>query len=346
MLIRRSNSRRAAQARIGAGRLHGSVATVWGWLAVLMCLVMTAPAAAQDSFPLKPVRLIVGFQPGSSSDVAARIVAQQLSQVLKQKVYVENRAGASSGIAARAVAAAAPDGHILFLATVANVINAAANSPTDIDLARDLLPVALMGRVPNVLVLNPALRIGTLEAFIARAKAWPGEITYGTAGNGTALHMAAALFSVLAEVKMTHVPYQGSAAAITDLLAGRISSMFAPVSSVLPHIRSGKLTAIASTGSARSSIIPELPTLAELGVRGFESTVWFGVMSPLGLPTRTESILASSIREAVASPEVQAQFRSNGIEASVMLVGDFGAYIRSETDKWARVIESQGIRLF
>ena len=315
-------------------------------LPALVLWLMASVVAAQDIYPLKPIRIVVGFQPGSSSDVAARIVAQKLGPVIGQNVVVENRPGASSGIAARAVAAAPPDGHVLFFATVANVINTAANSPTDIDIARDLLPVALVGRVPNILVLNPGLGIDNLEAFIRRVKFRPGEIAYGTAGNGTALHMAAALFSVMADVRLLHVPYQGSAAAITDLLAGRISVMFAPASSVLPHVRSGRLTAIASTGSTRSSIAPELPTLSELGLRGFESTVWFGITAPPGLPARAESILVSAIREAVGSPEVQAQFKSNGIETSILNLGDFGAFIRRETDKWAQVIESQGIRLY
>ena len=315
-------------------------------LPALALISIAATVAAQDVYPQKPIRIVVGFQPGSSSDVAARIVAQKLGPVIGQNVVVENRAGASSGIAARAVAAAPPDGHVLFFATVANVINAAANSPTDIDIARDMLPVALVGRVPNVLVLNPDMGIDTLEAFIRRVKTRPDLIAYGTAGNGTALHMAAALFSVTADVRMLHVPYQGSAAAITDLLAGRISVMFAPVSSVLPFIRSGRLTAIASTGGTRSSIAPELPTLSELGLTGFESTVWFGITAPRGLPARAESILTSAIREAVSSPEVQSQFNANGIETSILNLSDFAAFIRAETSKWARVIESQGIRLF
>lgn len=312
----------------------------------LMLMLMADMVAAQDAYPHKPIRIVVGFQPGSSSDVAARIVAQKLALVIGHNVVVENRPGASSGIAARAVAGAPPDGHILFFATVANVINTAANSPTDIDIARDLLPVALVGRVPNILVLNPDLGIDKLDALIRRVKSRPGMIAYGTAGNGTALHMAAALFSVMADVSLLHVPYQGSAAAITDLLAGRISMMFAPASSVLPYIRSGKLTAIASTGSVRSAIAPELPTLSELGLSGFESSVWFGVTAPLGLPPRAESTLVSAIREAVGSSEVQAQFKSNGIETSILNLGDFSAFIRRETDKWARVIESQGIRLY
>ena len=315
-------------------------------LPALALISIATTVAAQDIYPQKPIRIVVGFQPGSSSDVAARIVAQKLGPVIGQNVVVENRPGASSGIAARAVAAAPPDGHVLFFATVANVINAAANSPTDIDIARDLLPVALVGRVPNVLVLNPDMGIDTLEGFIRRVKTRPDLIAYGTAGNGTALHMAAALFSVTADVRMLHVPYQGSAAAITDLLAGRISVMFAPVSSVLPFIRSGRLTAIASTGGTRSSIAPELPTLSELGLTGFESTVWFGITAPRGLPARAESILTSAIREAVSSPEVQSQFNANGIETSILNLSDFAAFIRAETSKWARVIESQGIRLF
>jgi tripartite-type tricarboxylate transporter receptor subunit TctC len=329
-----------ACADTGVMRRFGRTLAAWA-MASLACA-----AAAQDIYPQKPLRIIVGFQPGSSSDVAARIVAQKLGPVIGQKVVVENRAGASSGIAARAVAAAPPDGHVLFFATVANVINTAANSPTDVDLARDLLPVALIGRVPNILVLHPDLGITSLEGLIRRLKYQPDHIAYGTAGNGTALHMAAALFSAMADVRMLHVPYQGSAAAVTDLLAGRIWLMFAPASSVMPYVRAGRLTAIASTGSLRASSAPQLPTIAELGLKGFESSVWFGIAAPPGLPARTESILVSALREAVASEEVQAQFRSNGIETSILNLGDFAAYIRAETAKWAQVIQSQGIRLF
>lgn len=314
-------------------------------LAAALCGA-AAPAPAQPAYPVKPVRIVVGFQPGSSSDVAARILAQKLATVLGQNVVVENRAGASSGIAARAVAGALPDGHVLFLATVANVINTAANSPTDVDIARDLKPVALVGRVPNVLVLNPGLGLTSLGALIRHARAWPEDLRYGTAGNGTALHMAAALFSVQAEVKLTHVPYQGSAAAITDLLAGRISMMFAPLSTALPYIRAGRLTALATTGAVRSPIAPDLPTLMELGMRDFESTVWFGIAAPNGLPRQVEGILASGIREATESAEVREQFRAAGIEPSLLLLSDFGDLIRRETQKWARVIEAQGIRLF
>jgi tripartite-type tricarboxylate transporter receptor subunit TctC len=312
---------------------------------VILLILLSGTANAQDGYPQKPLRIIVGFQPGSSSDVAARIVAQKLGPVIGQNVVVENRAGASSGIAARAVATSPADGHVLFFATVANVINTAANSPTDVDIARDLLPLAMVGRVPNILVLNPELGIESLDALIRRLKYQPDHIAYGTAGNGTAIHLAAALFSVMADVRMVHVPYQGSAAAITDLLAGRIWVMFAPASSVLPHVRAGRLTAIASTGSTRSSIAPDLPTIAELGLKGFESTVWFGIAAPLRLPARTEGILVSAIREALLSEEVQSQFKVNGIETSILNLGDFGDYIRAETAKWARVIKSQGIRL-
>lgn len=333
----------AVRPHVQSCRRHGSRGALV--LAAALCGV-AAQAPAQSAYPVKPVRIVVGFQPGSSSDVAARIVAQKLATVLGQNVVVENRAGASSGIAARAVAGAPPDGHVLFLATVANVINTAANSPTDVDIARDLKPVALVGRVPNVLVVTPHLGLTSLGALIRHARAWPNDLSYGTAGNGTALHMAAALFSVQAEVKLTHVPYQGSAAAVTDLLAGRISMMFAPLSTALPYIRAGRLTALATTGAARSPIAPDLPTLMELGLRDFESTVWFGIAAPNGLPRQVEGILASGIREATESAEVREQFRAAGIEPSLMLLSDFNDLIRRETQKWARVIEAQGIRLF
>jgi tripartite-type tricarboxylate transporter receptor subunit TctC len=318
-----------------------------GAAAFLTALLCALPACglAQDSYPSKPIHLLVGFQPGSTSDVAARIVAQKLGQVIGQAVLVENRAGASSSIAARAVSASAPDGYTLFYATVANVINTAARGPAEVDISRDLSPVALIGSVPNILVLNPALGVDTLEDFIKLAKSKPGELPYATAGNGTALHMAAALFSMMADVKMLHVPYQGSNAAMADLLSGRTALMFGPISTVMPHIKSGKLKAIASTGLRRSALVPDLPTLSELGLKDFESTVWSGIMAPPGLPPKVEAALASAVQAAVNSPEVQAQFKAQGIDSSLLLQKEFATYIRSETDKWTRVIQTSGIKL-
>lgn len=306
-----------------------------------------APAAgfAQEPYPNRPIRLLVGFQPGASADVAARITAQKIGALLGQPVVVENRPGASSNIAAKAVAAAPADGYTLYTCTVANVINTAAKGNATVDIGREMLPVARIGAVPNILVVNPSLGVDTLPALVALLKAKPGQIAYATAGTGTALHMAAALFSQMAGVQMLHVPYQGSAAAVTDLLGGQTQVMFGPASSVVPHVRTGKIKAIASTGAKRTSAAPDLPTLDELGMKGFESVVWVGITGPNGLPPAVVKALETATQNAVAAPDAQSQFNAQGFESGAQGQAEFAGYVRSETEKWTRVIQAAGIKL-
>ena len=230
------------------------------------------PAAAQQSYPNRPIHIIVGFQAGSSSDVAARVVGQKLNEILKTMVVVENRPGGSSDVAAKAVAAATPDGYTLYLATVANSINFAAKGRTTTDVSSELIPLAQIGEVPNILVVNPDVQARTISDVIRLAKEKPGELAYASAGSGSALHMAAELFSTMTGVRLLHVPYQGSAAAMADLLTGRTSLMFAPASTVMEFIKSGKLRAIASATAKRLASAPDLPTAAEQGAH--QSTNW------------------------------------------------------------------------
>lgn len=313
----------------------------------LLLALALAPAAgfAQEAYPNHPIRLLVGFQAGASADVSARIAAQKMGTLLGQAVVVENRPGASSNIAAKAVIAAPADGYTLYVCTVANVINTAAKGNATVDIARETLPLARLGAIPNILVLNPSLGVDTLPAFIALLKAKPGQIAYATAGTGTALHMAAALFSQMAGVQMLHVPYQGSAAAVTDLLGGQTQVMFAPASTVLPHVKTGKLKAIASTGAQRTSAAPELPTLDELGMKGFESVVWVGITGPTGLPPAVVKAIETAAQSAVGAADVQSQFKAQGIEPGAQDHTGFAGYVRSETEKWTRVIQSAGIKL-
>jgi tripartite-type tricarboxylate transporter receptor subunit TctC len=302
-------------------------------------------ATAQEAYPSHPIRLLVGFQPGSASDVGARISAQKMSQLLGQSIIVDNRPGASSNIATKAVATAPPDGYTLFFCTVANVINTAAKGAAVVDIGREMGSVGMIGGVPNILVLNPSLNVDTLPALIALLKSKPGQISYGTAGVGSSLHMAAELFSFMAGVKMLHVPYQGSSAAVTDLLGGQTQLMFAPTSTVLSYVKAGRLKALASTGSRRTAAAPELPTLDELGLKGFESSVWYGIVAPPGMPPKVTAALEAAIAATVAAPEVQAQFKAQGIEGNALNAKDFNAYIHSETEKWAKVIQVSGIKL-
>jgi tripartite-type tricarboxylate transporter receptor subunit TctC len=320
------------------------------WLAhgvavvALSTSAMLVHAQAQDNYPDRPIRIIVGFNAGSSSDVSARIIAGQLSDSLKSAVVVENKPGASSEIGARYVASAAPDGYTLYLGTVANCINFAAKEKY-IDLATGLEPITEFGEVPNLLVTTPSLDAHTVKDVIRIAKDKPGQLSYASAGTGTALHMAAELFSAMAGVQMLHVPYQGSALAMPDLIAGRVSIMFAPASTVIPLIKSGALRAIATTGAHRSTFMPELPTIAEEGLPGFESSVWAGLLAPKDTPQNIEEKLESAILGAAAAPDVKQKFAAQGFDVVTRGQENFTLYIHSENSKWATVIKERGLDL-
>jgi tripartite-type tricarboxylate transporter receptor subunit TctC len=302
-------------------------------------------ASAQDAFPSRPIRIIVGFNAGSTSDVSARILAGKLAEVLNASVIVENKPGASSEIGARYVAGSAPDGYTLYLGTVANCINYAAKKESFTDLATGLEPIAEIGEVPNILVVTPSLDVHSVKDLIRLAKEKPGHVSYASAGSGTALHMAAELFSAMAGVKMLHVPYQGSALAMPDLLAGRTSIMFAPASTVVPLIKSDKLRAIASTGAHRAEIMPDLPTVSEEGLTGFESSVWAGLLAPKGLPPAIEHRLEEAILAAAKTGDVKQKLAAEGFDVVTRGHEAFTAYIESENAKWAKVIQDQSLKL-
>lgn len=311
-----------------------------------LAAVVLGPAAfaQSEAFPAKPVRVLVGFPAGSSTDVATRVMAQRLGQLLGQQVIVENRAGASSNIAARAVATAPADGYTLFVGTIANTINATLQAASSVDISKELLPVAMMGSVPNLLVVHPSLGVDTVDQLIAKAKAEPGRITFASSGNGTSPHLSGELLAHMAGVRMLHVPYKGSSPAVVDLLAGQVLSMFSPASTVLPHIRDGKLKALASTGLKRASSMPDLPTVDELGLKGFETSVWFGINAPRGTPAAVIERLRQAVQAAQDSPEVQAQFKAQGIELVRAGPAEYATQIRSETDKWARIIKAANVQ--
>lgn len=302
-------------------------------------------ATAQGSFPDRPIRIIVGFNAGSSSDVSARIVAGELSDSLKGSVVVENKPGTSSELGARYVAASAPDGYTLYLATVANSINYAAKSDKFSNPATDLQPIAEIGEVPNVLVVTPSLNAHSVQDIIRLAKEKPAQLSYASAGNGTALHMAAELFSAMAGVRMLHVPYQGSASAMPDLLAGRVAIMFAPASTVVPMIKSGSLRAIAVTGAHRAASLPDIPTVAEEGLPGFESSVWAGLLAPKGTPVTIQKRLETAILAATTTPKVKAKFATESFEVIPRGEADFTDYIKAENAKWSGVIKERDLHL-
>ena len=314
-------------------------------LALAMCTALLAASVAAQAYPSGPVRVIVGFPPGSAADVAARVVTNQLGQILGTSFVVENRPGAGSNIATEAVARAPADGYTLLMGTVANTINHSLYPDLRFSFATDFVPIALLGTVPNLLVVHPSVDAQTVAELIAAAKAKPGTLTYASSGNGTSPHLSSELFSEMTGVKLVHVPYKGSPPAVVDLLAGRVSLMFSPASTVLPHIKSGKLRALASTGLTRASAMPELPTLSESGLSGFDTGVWFGLLAPAKTPPAIVERLAKAIAQARESAELKSQFGSQGIDLLQGGPKEFGEYIEKEIAKWAKVIKAAGVKL-
>ena len=312
--------------------------TLRRFLSTALVGLALSTAQAQD-YPSRPVRLIVGFAPGAGADVSARLLAPDMSKALGQQIVVENRPGAGSNIAAELVARAPKDGYTLLMGTVANVINGAIK-PLPFDFAKDLAPIVLAAEAPNILVVKPSLGVDTVPALIALAKAKPGELTFGSAGVGTSPHVSGELFNIMAGVRILHVPYQGSAQAMTDLLGGRISLVFSPASTAISHIRAGTITALASTTRKRPAIAPDLPTIDEAGLPGFETAVWFGLNAPAGTPRDIIEKLAHAANAALEAPEVASALQTQGIEPIGGTPEDYGRYIAGETQKWAAVAKA------
>jgi len=310
-------------------------------LAVLLAAfaILAQPARADD-YPTRPVRLIVGFAAGSSGDVIARIVAHKLSELLKQNVAVEDKPGASSMVATDYVARSAKDGYTLMFATIATTINMtllAGNAP---NVEKDMTPIALVGSIPNILVVDPKLGVSDVKGLIALAKQKPDELLYGASGLGSGPHLATELFKQMAGVKMTGVLYPGSGQTAVDLIAGRIQVMFAPAPTVLGLIKDGRVKPLATTEAKRSNIAPDLPTVAEAALPGYAAGLWFGILGPGGLPKRVIDKLSEATNAALKDPTVLQGLQSQGLNAAGGSPEDFARFIKSETERWARVIKS------
>ena len=299
--------------------------------------------ARAQAYPNRPVRIIMGFAPGASGDIAARLLAQDLGKHLSQQFIVENRTGAGSTIATNFVAHAAPDGYTLLQGTVANTISPIITPNIGYDFQKDFAPISLFATLPNIIVVNPSLGVHSVKELIKLAREKPGELTFGSAGVGGISHFGGELFNVMAGTKIVHVPYTGTAQAATDLLGGRLQVMFSPASTVLQFIAEGKLVALASTGARRASAAPDLVTVSESGLPGYDTVGWFGLLAPAGTPREIIDRVAAASNEALKAPEVAASLAVQGFDKAGGSPEDFAAFIREDTAKWTRVARAAGL---
>jgi tripartite-type tricarboxylate transporter receptor subunit TctC len=302
--------------------------------------------AAAQAYPTKPVTLVVPFPAGSTTDLIGRILAGKLTESLGQQVIVENRGGAGGAIGTESVARAAPDGYTLLMGTIGtHSINVSVYPKLGYDPIADFSPIIQFGTAPNVLVVNPALPVNSVRELIAYAKARPGQLNYGSSGNGTSNHLSGALFSAREDLKATHVPYRGGAQAITDLLRGEISFMFYHYLPLLGHIQEGKLRALAVTSASRISALPNVPIMSEAGISDFEVSAWFGVYAPAKTPPAIVRKLHADIAGIINAPAVRESLIAQGIDPVSGTPDDLVALMKSEIERWARAVELSGARL-
>jgi len=303
-----------------------------------------APAHAQD-YPSRPLRVVVPFSPGGAVDGPMRVIAQELSKRLGQQVIVENKPGAGATIGTELVAKAAPDGYTLLLASQTNAISATLYPKLPFDPIEDFAPISLIGREPGVLVVNPALPVKTFQEFIAYVKERPGQIDYASSGNGSGQHLFAALLASTTGLRMNHIPYRGSGQATTDLLGGQVMVSIPGTAGMVGHIKAGKLRALAVTGAKRSPQLPDVPTVMESGVPGYEAYVWMGLLAPKGTPAPIIERLNRELMQVLATTEVKNYMATAGIEIVGSTPAEFGRFFRSEKELWAKVIRETGAKI-
>ena len=320
--------------RMARNVLHGLVA---------MLVVCNSPIHAADTYPAKPVKLVIPFPPGGSNDVVGRVIATQLGERLGQQVVVDNRGGAGGVIGTEMVAKALPDGYTLLFISSAFAANSSLYK-LPYDPARAFVPVAMIAAGPNVLAVAPTLQVNSVRDLLALARQKPGQLNYASAGIGSFQHLGSALFVSMAKVDVVHVPFKGGGPAMVDVIAGNTQIMLGSLVQTLPQIRSGKLKALGVGGQKRSPTLPEVPTISEAGVPGYDAVNWWGIIAPAGTPASIVSRLHRELGLIVQTTEMQKRFESEAVEAIQMSSAEFGQYIDRETVKWARVVKDAGIK--
>jgi tripartite-type tricarboxylate transporter receptor subunit TctC len=313
--------------------------------AVSAMLTCCAGIATAQTYPSKPIRLIAPFPPGGSTDLLARLIGQKLTDAWGQQVIVENRGGAGGTIGVELAAHAAPDGYTIVMGHIGTFgMNPTLYPKLPYDPIKDFAPITLLAMVPNGMVVHPALPIRSVQEFLAMARARPGQLNYGSGGSGSAAHLAVVYFELLAKVRLTHIPYKGTGPAIFDLIAGQTSMMITGMAALMPHIKSGKLRPLAVGTARRLTVMPELPTLAESGVPGYEATQWYGILAPAATPRDIVMKLNAEIVKSLARPEVRERLAADGVDPVGNTPEQFGAHIKAEIARWAPVVKASGAR--
>jgi tripartite-type tricarboxylate transporter receptor subunit TctC len=316
------------------------------WIVAAALLAAFAPFAGAQGWPSKPIRYIVPFAPGGTTDILGRTIAEKLSTVLGQPVIVENKPGAGGGVGAELVAKSPPDGYTIMGGTIStHAINASLYKSLGYDPVRDFVPITLIARVPNMLVINPTLPARDVKELIALLKANPGKYSFASSGNGTSQHLSGELFKTMTGVDMQHIPYKGSPPALADVVGGQVAMTFDNITTALPLAKSGKLRALAVTTASRSAVAPDVPTLAEAGLSGYEVGSWQGVFAPAGVPPEIVSRLNTEIVKIINLPEVREKLVALGADPAPNSSAEFAALVRSEVAKWSDVVKKSGAKI-
>ncbi len=313
---------------------------------VVVLLMCASPApAAEDNYPNRPVRLIAPFSAGGGVDIVARMVAQRLTEKWGQQVVVDNRIGATGIIGTELARNSTPDGYTLLMGNAAtHAVNVSMFKKLPYDAVKDFIPITLIGRVPEMLVVHPALPAATVKDLIALANSKPGEMTFGSAGAGSPPHLAGELFQQLAKIRLVHIPYRGSAPALTDLMGGQINMYFSNILSAVPYVKAGRLRGLGVTSAKRSVVAPDTPTIAEAGLPGYEDYNWYGVLAPRGTPKAIVSKLHTDIVQVVRGKDVEDRLTRDGAEVIASTPGEFASFIRAEIQKYAQIVKQSGLR--
>jgi tripartite-type tricarboxylate transporter receptor subunit TctC len=308
-----------------------------------LLIALATPAAAQQDYPNRPIRLIIPFPAGGSNDIVGRALAAQMSERLGKQIVVDNRSGAGGVVGSEAASKATPDGYTILVISIAHSVNPWLYK-LPYDPIKAFTPIGIMGTGTNVLTVHPSLPVKTLKEFLELARSKPGEVSYASAGVGTFQHLGAELFQLDAKVKLMHVPFRGGGPALVDVLGGHNKVMFSSLVQAVPHIKSGRLRALGTGGKERVPALAEFPTISEAGLPGYEALNWWGLIAPAGVPPAIIAKLHEALEKAQESPEIQAQFEKEGAATRKMSSADFGTFIESEMKKWERVVKEGGIR--